>query len=62
MRGTSNPDFTSPDVRIATAHDPEQFANLMREGTALGHRELATMSPWAQQHFFHFTDQEIADL
>ena len=33
---------------------------LMREGMALGGRNLKTMSPWARQHLSHLTDAEIA--
>ncbi len=62
LRGTSNPDFTSPDLRITAAYDRGQFKHLIREGMALGERELGTMSPWARKHLSHFTDQEIADL
>jgi hypothetical protein len=34
----------------------------MREGVALGDRNLNTMSPWARQLLSHLTDAEIAAL
>lgn len=62
LRGASNPDFTAPSLQIAAAYTPEQFAQLMRAGVALGGRKLETMSPWARQHLSHLTDSEIAAL
>lgn len=62
LRGTSNPDFTSPSLRVVAAYSPEAFAQLMREGVALGGRNLDTMSPWARKLLSHLTDSEIADL
>ena len=62
LRGTSNPDFTSPSLQLVAAYSPEAFAQLMREGVALGGRKLETMSPWARNLLSRFTDSEIADL
>ncbi len=62
LRGTSNPDFTSPSLRVVAAYSPEAFAQLMRKGVALGGRNLNTMSPWARKLLAHLTDSEIADL
>jgi cytochrome c553 len=62
LRGDSNPDFTSPSLQVVAAYSPEQFAQLMRTGDALGARKLATMTPWAKQHSSHFTDSEVAAL
>jgi len=62
LNGASNPDFTSPSLRIVAAYSPESFSALMREGVALGGRKLPTMSPWAQQHLSLFTGAEIAAL
>jgi mono/diheme cytochrome c family protein len=62
LRGDSNPDFTSPSLRVVAAYSPEAFTALMRTGEALGARKLATMSPWAKQHLSYFTDSEIAAL
>jgi mono/diheme cytochrome c family protein len=62
LRGTSNPDFTSPALQVVAAYSPETFAQLLRTGVALGGRNLRTMSPWARQHLSHLTDSEIAAL
>lgn len=62
LRGDSNPDFTSPSLRVVAAYSPEAFTQLMRTGEALGARKLATMTPWAKQHLSYFTDSEIAAL
>jgi len=62
LHGDSNPDFTSPDLRMVTAYTPEAFETLLRTGVALGDRDLNVMSPWAQQNLSHFTDQEIDAL
>lgn len=62
LRGASNPDFTSPSLQLVAAYSPEAFAQLMREGVALGGRNLRTMSPWALKLLSHLTDSEIAAL
>lgn len=62
LRGTSNPEFTSPDLRVVAAYSPEAFTLLLRQGTALGGRKVATMGAWARDHFSHYTDAEIAAL
>jgi cytochrome c553 len=62
LRGTSTPDFTSPDLRIVGAYSSEAFTELMRTGVALGGRKLNTMSPWARQNLSPLTDAEIAAL
>jgi cytochrome c553 len=62
LRGTSNPDFTSPDLRVVAAYSPEAFARLLRTGTALGGRELGVMSRYARGNLSHLTDAEIAAL
>lgn len=62
LRGASNPDFTSPSLQVVAAYSPEAFAQLMREGVALGGRNLNTMSPWARKLLSHLSDSEIADL
>src|SRR5438477_80684 len=38
LRGESNPDFTSSDLRIVAAYSPEAFVDLMRTGVPLGER------------------------
>jgi mono/diheme cytochrome c family protein len=62
LRGASTPDFTSPSLQLAAAYSPESFTQLLRTGTALGGRNLGTMSPWARQHLSLLTDAEIAAL
>ena len=59
LEGDSNPDFTSPSLRVVAAYSPEAFAQLMRTGVALGGRNLTTMSPWARQLLSHLTDSEM---
>ena len=41
LRGTSNPDFTSPDLRTVAAYQLEDFTRLLRTGIALGERTPA---------------------
>ncbi len=62
LRGDSNPDFTSPSLRIVAAYPRESFTQLMRTGVALGGRNLPTMGPLARQHLSHLKDTEIAAL
>jgi mono/diheme cytochrome c family protein len=62
LGGDSNPDFTSPSLRVVAAYSPEAFTKLMREGVAIGERNLRTMSPWARLLLSHLTDSEIAAL
>jgi mono/diheme cytochrome c family protein len=62
LLGASNPDFTSPSLRIVAAYSPESFAQLLRTGVALGGRNLETMSPAARNNLSHLTDAEIAAL
>lgn len=46
-----------PDLLIMAAYDEAAFRRLMREGIAIGNRELQIMSPVARGRFVHFTDQ-----
>jgi mono/diheme cytochrome c family protein len=62
LRGDSNPEFSSPDLRIVAAYSPEAFAELMRTGAALGGRKLGVMGEWARKNLSHLTDAEIAAL
>lgn len=62
LRGSSNPEFSSPDLRIVAAYSPEAFAELMRTGVALGGRKLGVMSTWARKNLSFLTDAEIAAL
>jgi cytochrome c553 len=52
----------APDLRIAAGYSFEEFTRLMRQGTALGNRELPLMSQVARGRFHYFTDQELRDL
>ncbi len=52
----------APDLLIIGAYDADAFRRLMKEGIALGDRELEMMSGVARSRFAYFTDQEIADL
>jgi mono/diheme cytochrome c family protein len=62
LRGTSNPDFTSPDLRVVAAYSPEAFTELMRTGTAVGGRTLGMMTGWARNNLSQMTDAEISAL
>ena len=62
LRGDSNPDFTSPDLRIVAAYSPEQFAKLLRTGVALGDRKVGEMTEYTKDNRLQFTDAEIAAL
>jgi len=62
LRGDSNPDFTSPDLRVTAAYSPEAFAHLLRTGVAVGGRDVGVMSAQARNNLSHLTDSEIADL
>ena len=62
LHGDSNPEFTSPSLRVAAAYSPQAFTELMRTGAAIGGRTLATMGPWARTHLSLQTDAEIAAL
>jgi cytochrome c553 len=62
LRGASNPDFSSPDLRIVAAYSPEAFTELMRTGVALGGRKLGVMGARARNNLSHLTEAEIAAL
>lgn len=51
-----------PDLVIAAAYSPDDFARLMRTGVAKGDRELGVMSRVARGRFSHLTDAEIRAL
>jgi len=52
----------APDLRVAAGYSFEAFTGLMRQGTALGNRELPLMSEVARRRFHYFTDQELRAL
>ena len=62
LRGSSNPDFTSPPLQVVRGYDLGTFKQLLRTGVALGDRELKVMSPAARHNLSHLTDDEIAAL
>jgi mono/diheme cytochrome c family protein len=62
LRGDSNPDFTSPDLRVVAAYSPEAFAQLLRTGVAIGGRDVGVMSAQARTNLSHLNDAEIAAL
>jgi mono/diheme cytochrome c family protein len=62
LRGDSNPDFTSPTLRVVAAYPPEAFTQLLRTGVALGGREVKTMGAVAREEVSLLTDAEIAAL
>lgn len=49
----------SPSLVAAKAYSPEAFHRLMKEGVAIGDRELGLMASVARSRFSHFTDEEI---
>lgn len=62
LRGDSNPDFTSPDLRVVAAYSPDAFAQLLRTGVAIGGKSVGVMSAQAQNNLSYLTDVEIAAL
>ena len=62
LRGATNPDFTSPDLRVVASYPPEAFARLLRTGVAIGERQLRVMSAQARNNLSLLTDSEMAAL
>jgi cytochrome c553 len=62
LRGDSNPDFTSPDLRMVSAYSPDAFTKLLRTGIAIGERDVGVMSTQARNNLSRLTDAEIAAL
>jgi len=62
LRGDSNPDFTSPDLRIVGAYSPEAFRELLRTGVPIGGRKLPVMGAVARENLSQLNDAEIAAL
>ena len=52
----------APSLAAVVAYSIEDFTRLMREGIALGDRELDLMAEMAQRRFAHLTDAEIVSL
>lgn len=51
-----------PDLMIAAAYAPEQFAHLMKTGEPVGGRDLRLMDEVAASRFPHFTAEEVAAM
>jgi cytochrome c553 len=62
LQGDSNPDFTSPDLRVVAAYGEADFKKLLREGIAIGDRQVGLMSEIAALDLSHLTDAEIDSL
>jgi cytochrome c553 len=62
LHGDVTPEFTSPDLRVVAAYDPESFTRLLRSGVALGGRQLGMMSEQARNNLAQLTDWEISTL
>lgn len=62
LRGDSNPDFTSPTLRVVDAYSPEAFTQLLRTGVALGGRQVKVMGAVARQELAYLNDGEVAAL
>jgi len=62
LHGDSNPEFSSPDLRMVAAYSPADFQRLLRTGVAFGGREVGVMSDEARNHLSLLTDAEIAAL
>lgn len=62
LHGDTNPDFSSPDLRMVAAYSPDAFTKLLRTGVAFGGRDVGVMSQQARAHLYLLTDAEIAAL
>ncbi len=60
LHGT--PDGSSPSLSMVTAYSRDDFETLMREGVAMGGRELGLMAVVSRSRFAHFTDDELNAL
>lgn len=57
MEDKGNP---PPNLRIVGSYSAQDFAALMRSGTAAGGREVGLMSKVARRRYANFTDAEVA--
>lgn len=55
-------DGSAPDLVVAGAYSADDFARLMRDGIAVGERELPMMSGVARTRFSQFQDGEVRAL
>ncbi len=53
---------STPDLVVVGSYAPEDFARLMRDGIAVGGRELPMMSEVARMRFSQFQDEEVRAL
>jgi len=53
---------STPDLVVVGSYTPEDFARLMRDGVAIGGRELPMMSDVARVRFSQFRDSEVRAL
>lgn len=53
------PVINAPPLLVAKGYSPEQFARLMRDGIAIGDRELRIMTSASRARFTHFTEAEL---
>lgn len=51
-----------PDLRIVAAYDLDQFRHLLRDGKAIGERDVSLMSEVALGRYKHLSDTEIAAI
>lgn len=51
--------WQTPDVAVGAGYSSEQFKELLREGKALGDRDIGFMAPFSKEYFSHLTDSEI---
>lgn len=62
LAGINEVGFYTPPLTIVQAYSPQDFANLMRTGIAIGDRHLGLMTMVAVDRFSHFTDEEVTQL
>jgi len=51
--------INAPALTVAKGYSPEQFSRLMREGIAIGDRNVGMMSATAKVRFTHLRDDEL---
>lgn len=56
------PDGSAPTLAMVVAYSSEDFGRLMREGIALGERELGLMAAVSRARFTQFTEEELTAL
>lgn len=62
LMGWETPSFAAPGLVMVLAYSLPEFTALMREGRAVGGRELAMMGPYSRRHYSVLTDEEISAL